>query len=136
MGLHLWNNTLPSEGIRKWGATLSMGQRQRISISRAFLRDAPILILNEFTSAPYAETERTVRASLRDLREDHPRGIAPPPGAGRRRPGDPAGEGADHGGGSVWGTGGEGSDSVRTALKSGKVPVSPRRNVYFPFVQQ
>ena len=36
-----------------------------------------------------------------DEREDHSRGIAPPPGAGRRRPGDPAGEGADHGGGAL-----------------------------------
>jgi len=44
-------------------------QRQRISIERAFLRDAPILTLNELTSALDAETERTVRASLRDLRK-------------------------------------------------------------------
>jgi subfamily B ATP-binding cassette protein MsbA len=51
------------------GATLSVGQRQRISIARAFLRDAPILILDEITSALDAETERTVRASLRDLRK-------------------------------------------------------------------
>jgi ABC-type multidrug transport system fused ATPase/permease subunit len=34
-----------------------------------FLRDAPILILDEFTSALDGETERTVRASLRDLRK-------------------------------------------------------------------
>ena len=46
-----------------------MGQRQRISIARAFLRDAPLLVLDEFTSALDAETERTVRASLRDLRK-------------------------------------------------------------------
>jgi ABC-type multidrug transport system fused ATPase/permease subunit len=51
------------------GATLSVGQRQRISIARAFLRDAPLLVLDEFTSALDAETERTVRASLRDLRK-------------------------------------------------------------------
>ena len=50
-------------------ATLSVDQRQRISIERAFLRDAPILTLNELTSALDAETERTVRASLRDLRK-------------------------------------------------------------------
>jgi ABC-type multidrug transport system ATPase subunit len=55
--------------IRKRGATLSVGQRQRISLARAFLRDALILILDEFTSALDAGTERTVRASLRDLRK-------------------------------------------------------------------
>jgi subfamily B ATP-binding cassette protein MsbA len=55
--------------IGERGATLSVGQRQRISIARAFLRDAPLLVLDEFTSALDAETERTVRASLRDLRK-------------------------------------------------------------------
>ncbi|MDD1660777.1 MAG: ABC transporter ATP-binding protein/permease, partial [Methanomicrobiales archaeon] len=54
--------------IGERGATLSVGQRQRISIGRAFLRDAPLLVLDEFTSALDAETERTVRASLRELR--------------------------------------------------------------------
>jgi len=72
---YLWNDTfgttLFSVGwrIQKRGATLSVGQRQRISIARAFLRDAPLLVLDEFTSALDAGTERTVRASLRDLRK-------------------------------------------------------------------
>ena len=56
-------------GIRERGATLSVGQRQRISIARAFLRDAPLLVLDEPPSAFDADTERTVRASLRDLRK-------------------------------------------------------------------
>jgi len=52
------------------GATLSVGQRQRISIARAFHRDALIMILDELSSTPDAETERTVRASPhRDLRK-------------------------------------------------------------------
>jgi ABC-type multidrug transport system fused ATPase/permease subunit len=46
-----------------------VGQRQRISIARAFLRAALILTPGAFTSALDAETERTVRASLRDLRK-------------------------------------------------------------------
>lgn len=38
------------------GATLSRGQRQRIAIARAFLRDAPILVLDEPTTALDAES--------------------------------------------------------------------------------
>ena len=46
------------------GIRLSVGQRQRIAIARAFLKDAPILILDEPTSALDLRTEATVVESL------------------------------------------------------------------------
>lgn len=47
------------------GATLSEGERQRITIARAVLRDAPILVLDEPTSALDAATEAAVVTALR-----------------------------------------------------------------------
>jgi ATP-binding cassette, subfamily B, bacterial len=46
------------------GMTLSGGERQRISLARAFLKDAPILILDEPTSAVDAGTEAAIIESL------------------------------------------------------------------------
>jgi ABC-type multidrug transport system fused ATPase/permease subunit len=46
------------------GVRLSGGQRQRLSIARAFLKDAPILILDEPTSNLDATTEQQVFESL------------------------------------------------------------------------
>ena len=52
------------------GMQLSGGQRQRLAIARAFLKDAPILILDEATSHLDAISERAVRRALDDLRQD------------------------------------------------------------------
>lgn len=49
------------------GATLSGGERQRLSIARAFLKDAPILILDEPTSALDAASEQVLLQALSRL---------------------------------------------------------------------
>ena len=52
--------TLVGEG----GHRLSGGQRQRIAIARAVLKDAPLLILDEATSAVDNETEAALQRSI------------------------------------------------------------------------
>ena len=47
------------------GALLSTGQKQRLSIARALVRGAPVLVLDEPTASLDAETERQVFANLR-----------------------------------------------------------------------
>jgi ABC-type multidrug transport system fused ATPase/permease subunit len=50
-----------------WGSSLSGGERQRIALARALLREAPILVLDESTSALDVPTEQLVLASIADL---------------------------------------------------------------------
>ena len=52
------------------GMRLSGGERQRISIARAFLKDAPILILDEPTSSVDIRTEDAILAAMRRLMKD------------------------------------------------------------------
>ena len=52
------------------GIKLSMGQKQRIALARAFLRNPKILILDEPTSALDAKSEKFIQESLRDLMKD------------------------------------------------------------------
>jgi ABC-type multidrug transport system fused ATPase/permease subunit len=49
------------------GERLSGGQRQRLSLARLFLRDAPLLVLDEATAAIDGETEELIHASIQRL---------------------------------------------------------------------
>ncbi|MFN2475299.1 MAG: ABC transporter ATP-binding protein [Chthoniobacterales bacterium] len=49
------------------GGHLSVGQRQRIGIARAFLKDAPVLLLDEPTSALDPTTEAAIMSTIKEL---------------------------------------------------------------------
>jgi ABC-type multidrug transport system fused ATPase/permease subunit len=49
------------------GGHLSVGQRQRIGIARAFLKNAPILLLDEPTSALDPTTEAAIMETIKEL---------------------------------------------------------------------
>jgi subfamily B ATP-binding cassette protein MsbA len=58
---------LEASQMKRYPHEFSGGQRQRIAIARAFLKDAPILIMDEATSALDAEREAKVQAALTNL---------------------------------------------------------------------
>lgn len=69
-GAHEFISALPSGYdtlIGERGARLSGGQAQRIALARAFLRDAPLLILDEATAHLDPETELLIQASINRL---------------------------------------------------------------------
>ena len=54
-------------GIGENGSELSGGERQRISIARAFLKNAPIILLDEATASLDVENETQVQTALSRL---------------------------------------------------------------------
>ena len=66
-------NTLPGQWgtmVGEGGYRLSGGQRQRLAIARAVLKDAPLLILDEATSAVDNETEASLQRSIDYVSKD------------------------------------------------------------------
>ncbi len=59
-------DTVVGEG----GATLSGGERQRISLARAFLKDVPILLLDEPTASLDADNEAMVQRALDEISKE------------------------------------------------------------------
>ena len=52
------------------GVTLSGGQKQRISIARAFIKNAPIMILDDSVSAVDVKTEETILNNIKEQRKE------------------------------------------------------------------
>ncbi|MEM1417846.1 MAG: ABC transporter ATP-binding protein [Myxococcota bacterium] len=70
--LHAFVTSLPDgydTQVGDFGAALSGGQRQRLSLARAILKDPPILVLDEATSAVDNETEAAIQRSLARVAE-------------------------------------------------------------------
>ena len=57
--------------IGEGGATLSQGQKQRLGIARALLKNTPIILLDEITSALDKDTGRNIKKLIDNIKNDH-----------------------------------------------------------------
>jgi len=57
--------------VQEHGKNLSGGQRQRIALARAIAKKAPIIVLDEATSAVDNETEAAIGQTITELKKDH-----------------------------------------------------------------
>jgi ATP-binding cassette, subfamily B, bacterial len=72
-GIHEFINSLPAgynSIVGEKGINLSGGERQRIIVARSFLKNAPILFLDEATSQLDSHTEKQIQASLYKLMQN------------------------------------------------------------------
>jgi subfamily B ATP-binding cassette protein MsbA len=53
--------------VGEFGSQLSMGERQRVAVARAMIKNAPIVLLDEPTASLDSESERKVQQALREL---------------------------------------------------------------------
>jgi subfamily B ATP-binding cassette protein MsbA len=68
--IHDFITSLPQgydTGVGQRGVALSGGQRQRIALARAFLKDAPVLLLDEATTSVDSEAEALIQEALANL---------------------------------------------------------------------
>ncbi|MEU5305619.1 ABC transporter ATP-binding protein [Streptomyces noursei] len=69
-GIHHFVSRLPdgyATRVGELGSALSGGERQRLSIARAFLKDAPVILLDEPTAALDSESEAVVQEAIARL---------------------------------------------------------------------
>lgn len=69
-GCHEWIESLENgydTVIGEGGGNISGGEKQRISVARAILKDAPIILLDEATASLDVENERLVQQSINEL---------------------------------------------------------------------
>ena len=66
MGLHRFIMTLPKgyDTVLNDNASLSAGQKQLVTIARAMIEDAPMLILDEATSSVDTRTEKLIQQAM------------------------------------------------------------------------
>ena len=71
-GLEMFINDLPNGAdtvLSENGKNISGGQKQRIAIARAFIKNAPIMLLDEPTSALDMNTQEKIQDSINELSE-------------------------------------------------------------------